>query len=187
MLLTGNPRPDQINETVKRNVKNFVVGVCNNQSMRWPGYSCCMWVNGTPLRLVQGSKWEIGGGEIYCYHDPSSPTPSWVPGLLAALVQFFGLSGDASLKEKILDMAAKVAADVFQPVLQSYVIQSAQGAKVSRVAINMTTKVMAAECVEAEEDAENEEDPTFRAVWRTLSGEEVEIDLESQNWMAIEI
>lgn len=182
MLFTATVDPAAVNPRIKLRVQDFILKVCNNQSARWPGDRAVLWKNGIPVNVVAGSSWGLTDTEMYLYHNADQPVPVWVPGMLSALAKFFGLAEDTSIKEKIIEMAAKMAADIFQPVLQCYAIQTMDGLPVRRVAVNLESKLMVAT---VETPTDNEE--VKKIEWKTMQGETVEVNPDDDSWMIIQM
>ena len=173
--------PSRIDPRTKANVKAFIIRACNNEVASWPGYPCVIWDDGKgqPITVKSGANWIKYEGELLVGHDPSRIAPMWAPGALAAIARFFALGEDSEVRTAIMEMATKLVADVFQPIIQSYLAQSYEGNPVHKIAVNTGSRIMAGEYPP--------ETPDGPSIWRTVSGEEVDVFAEGENWVVFAI
>ena len=186
MHLTPYIDPSKMDRGMVQNVKNFIIYVAQNRPARWPGYSCLLWDEdkGTPLVIRAQSPWGRYANELYFGHDPSQPIPLWVPGALAAVARFFGIAHDPEVKKSIFDLGAKLIAEVFHPIQQTYAVETGSGSPVHSLAMNVNSKTIAVK-FKMVKDENGEEGP--RVTWRSPTGEEVEVDEGDEAWVIVDL
>lgn len=172
-MYRGFPDPDQIDPAIKERVRTFIFKASRNESVLWNSKDqCTIWEDrpngeGRLVRVRAGSHYDIdsGGTEIYLLHDPNQTTPIWVPGLLSALSQFFGISGEPEVKEALISMATRMAADLFRPLHQS-LAETFDGIQLVHLAVNPQKNLLAGQYPSEYPDS----DPLWRLA---ITGESV--------------
>lgn len=178
----------EINNDIKGEVKNYILKVGRNESVRWSGYPCVVLRDGRPVWIKSGSSWQSDPhdypNDIYIAFNPSIETPPWFIGVITGIAYFFKLADDPEVKQALFDLACRMAADIFRPLRQS-LLESAHGIELTTFAINDETRALAAEYPPV--FGVDPADGTDQSVYRVFfSGEEVDITQPGWNTFTLD-
>lgn len=181
----GVREPASTPQEKKDHVKTFILNACRNISARWPNYQCEIYRedkegNETGVHVTGSSSgYSRYDTEVYLRHDPGVDTPPWVPGVLSAVAQYFGIGNDPEVVQGILEMALKIASGLFESTKRE-IAESFGGIALTHIAINHKSNIIAGQY------PANPDDPNSRPFWALpLSGEEVEVS--DPDWTVISI
>jgi hypothetical protein len=174
-LYTGIVDPRSIPQDIKDSVKNFILRASRNEEARFPSNQMCyIWYDGKPLRVQRGSYYEKSGSDIILDHNLSYEIPEWLPAVLSAVAQFFGIGNDPEITQAIISMALQISAGIFES-LTANLAQTFGGLQLTHLAVNSKENLLAGEY-----PPEVEGEPS---VWRlAISGEIVNV--EGPDWTA---
>jgi hypothetical protein len=171
-LYKGILDPEDVNPSIKRDVKNFILSVSRNEDAYWPGVSCVIWGDGRPLYIYSGDRYSESNTEIYLRHRPTDHTPIWVIGVLSAIAQQFRMDDDPEVRSAILQIATNMASGIFK-MARDVLAQSFNGTPIVHLAVNLDTNTLAGQYPATDED--------LSPVWReAINGNPVNI--EAPGW-----
>lgn len=143
-MYVGYLEPERIQDYIKERVKDFILRVSRNEQAFWTEDHCVIWNydKGIPVTVDGGSSYAKDENVIYLKHYPDRDVPSWLPGVLSAIAQFFGISRDPEVSDAILKVAVNLATGIFRP-LQQNLAQTFNGDSIAHLAINSKENLLA--------------------------------------------
>jgi hypothetical protein len=175
-MFTAYLDPNSINMRIKSDIKEFILKVSNNQEAFFPSHTCTLWDNysGKPVRVASGT-YRIRPESIDLYHYPNTDVPNWVPGVLSAVTQFFGLGADPEIRNAIISVAIGITSKVFQEA-RGNLAEGFNGVPITNLAIHIKDSLLAGQF------PADPNHPLDTPVWRLqLSGEPVSVD--GEDWI----
>jgi hypothetical protein len=180
-LVVGHIEPARVESRIKEKVKDYILKTSRNEEARWPGPHCTVWncSTGQPINVMAGSYYSINDMEIYLRHNPNGEVPTWVPGALSAVAEFFGILEDPEINEAIIKIAINIAIGLFKSI-QNSLAQTFNGAPITHLAINSRENLIAGQYPPSAND------PDGLPTWRLhLSGEFVTVD--GPDWISFRL
>lgn len=132
----------KMDPTITDKVKEFILAVSLGSPARWPSFYGVLLRDGKPVIVKSGDSYADYGNEFYMRHQIGAEIPTWLPPVLSCMAQFCQIGGDQEVRQAIIEIAAKMAADIFRP-LRTSIIQAPEGIDIVNLAINDETRQIA--------------------------------------------